>query len=217
MRWGSRSVAAVGACAALAAGSGAARGQSVATDPSHGRVEGDVALVCGAGIVVAPRAPRAEAGLRVRYLESLGVFGSYEDAPVVGSASEPKRLFAAGLELRPIFIFRWLRGYETERARLDLALDSIGFELGAFFAQPMGAAFEREPGIQAGLGIEVPILPRPTGPWIGLHGGLRWSAGALASGVVQSVDDRSAYLVITLAWHQLIVAHVVDAGDEAPR
>jgi hypothetical protein len=71
--------------------------------------------------------------------------------------------------------------------------------------------------MQAGLGLEVPLLPRATGPWLGFHAGVRWSTEALASEVVTNADDRSGYVAITLAWHQVVRTHVVDTGDEAPR
>jgi hypothetical protein len=186
-------------------------------EPTYGRVQGDLTLVGGAGAVVAARGPRAEGEVRLRYLESAGLFVAYEDGPLLASAVEPQRVLVAGLELRPLFLFRWLQGLEAQRARFDLALDSIGLEVGATFSQPQGRAFASQAGVQAGLGIELPILAQATGPWIGLHGGLRWSDAALASGQAGTADDRSAFLTITLAWHHVVLAHVVDVGDQAPR
>ena len=204
------------ATAALLAAEGAARADGV-VDPSYGRVEGDLTLVAGLGATVAEGGSRPEGELRVRYLESLGLFGAYEDAPLVGASSEPRRVLVGGLEVRPLFLYRWLQGHETQRAWLDLAVDSFGIELGAVGMQPAGAGFASDLGVQAGLAFEVPLLPDATGPWVGLHGGLRWSEAALTTGSVHGSDDRSAFLSITLAWHQVVVAHVVDVGDEAPR
>jgi hypothetical protein len=184
--------------------------------PTYGRIDGDMAFVVGAGAVVAPRGVRPEAELRVRYLDSAGVFLSYEDAPLVGSPAEPRRCIAVGLELRPLFLLRWLRGLETEQARFDLWLDSIGLELGALWLQPAGEGFGARAGVQLGLGTEVPITGAATGLWVGVRGGIRWSDDALAFGSVRNADDRSAYAALTLAWHQLASAHVVDIGDEAP-
>ena len=209
-------VAAAGLVAWLALPAGEARAQG-RPEPTYGRLAGDVTLVGGLGAVVAARGVRAEGEVRLRYLESAGVFASYEDAALVGSAAEPVRVLTTGLELRPLFLGRWLTGRETQRARLDLVLDSFGLELGATFAQPAGASFASRAGVQAGLGLEVPLLPDATGPWIGLHAGARWSDDALATGVVRDADDRSAYLAITLAWHQVVAAHLVDVGDRAPR
>ena len=63
----------------------------------------------------------------------------------------------------------------------------------------------------------LPLLGEASGPWVGLHGGVRWSEAALATGNAATADDREGFLSITLAWHQVVVAHVVDVGDEAPR
>ncbi|HEY6460595.1 MAG TPA: hypothetical protein VIY73_10610 [Polyangiaceae bacterium] len=187
------------------------------TDGAYGRLQGDLTLVAGVGGVAAPRGPRGEGELRVRYLESVGVFGSYEDGALFGSGAEPRRVVTAGAEVRPFFLGRWLTGREAHRARFDLVLDSVGLELAAVWSQPAGASFGHDVGMQAGLAVEVPIVGDATGPWLGIHGGLRWSEQEFGSGRASDADDRGAYLAITLAWHQVVVAHVVDAGDEAPR
>jgi len=192
-----------------------ARGGEV-IEPSYGRVQGDVTLVVGAGGAVASGGPRAEGELRARYLESAGIFGTYEDGPMVGSSAAPHRIIAAGLELRPLFLYRWLQGHETQRARLDLAIDSIGLELGFTWQQPQNGPFASTPGFQAGLGVEVPLLLDATGLWLAFHGGIRWSDEALASSLVETHQQREAFLSITLAWHQVVVAHIVDVGDRAP-
>lgn len=186
-------------------------------DPSYGRIEGDLTLALGLGATVAPSGARGEGELRLRYLESAGLFAAYEDGPLLGGSAEPQRVLATGLEVRPLFLYRWLQGHEMQRAWLDLTLDSFGLEIAATWSQPAGSSFASQSGLQAGLGLEVPILPHATGPWIGLHGGLRWSQAALESGATSSPDDRAAFLAITLAWHQLIATHLVDVGDRAPR
>lgn len=193
-----------------------ARAQDV-VDPSYGRIDGDLTLVLGAGATVVPSGPRGEAELRLRYLESAGLFAAYEDGPLLGAGAEPQRVLVTGLEVRPLFLYRWLQGHETQRAWLDLTLDSFGIEIAATWSQPSGASFASQGGLQAGLGLELPILPHATGPWIGLHGGLRWSDDALASGATSAPGDRSAFLAITLAWHQVVSTHLVDVGDRAPK
>jgi hypothetical protein len=201
--------------AAMAWG-GDARAQEAA-DPSYGRVDGDLTLVVGLGAVAAARGVRPEGELRVRYLETAGVFAAYEDGATFGTGAEPQRVLAAGLELRPLFLYRWLQGHEIRRARLDLTIDSIGLELGAAFWQPRGGGFASQPGIQAGLGVEMPIFEQAAGPWVGLHGGVRWGSQVFSYGNVRDADDRSAFLTLTLSWHALVVAHWVDLGDRAPQ
>jgi hypothetical protein len=166
---------------------------------------------------VAARGPRAVVDLRLRYLQTVGVFGTYEDGPLLASSAEPQRLVATGLELRPLFIGRWLSGRELGVSWVDLTLDSLGLELGAFFAQPQNTAFASHPGAQASLGIEVPLFGQATGLWLAFHGGLRWSTDALGGAPLRDANDRSGFLDVTVAWHQGIVAHVVDLRDKAPR
>jgi hypothetical protein len=190
---------------------------SATPDPTYGRVDGDIGLVVGVGVAVGPQSPRASAELRVRYLETAGLFLTYEDGALFGNGAEPVRVLAGGLELRPLFLGRWLTGRELGIARLDLALDSLGFELGGFLAQPQGATFGQRPGLQAGLAIELPILPRASGPWVGFHGGIRFSDVALSGGPTSDPADRALFLSITLAWHQTVGAHAVDPLDRAPR
>jgi hypothetical protein len=174
------------AALALASTMALARAASAASPPpTYGRIDGDVAFVVGAGMVVAPRGVLAEAELRVRYLDSAGAFVTYEDAPLVGSPAEPRRCIVAGVELRPMFLLRWLQGLETEHAALDLWIDSIGLELGALWLQPAGDGFGARAGVQFGLGMEVPVTGAATGPWLGLRGGFdgattRWRSAPSA-------------------------------------
>jgi hypothetical protein len=215
MRWVARAPGGMILTAALALSGGAARAEGSA-EPTYGRFEGDITLVVGAGAAVAARGPRAEGEVRLRYLESAGLFASYEDGPLLGSASVPERVLAAGLEVRPLFLARWLTGRETRRARVDLMLDSLGLELGAVLAQSATESFASRPGVQAGLGLEIPLLREATGPWFGLHAGVRWSEEALASGRDGDAADRGLFVAITLAWHEVILTHLVDVGDGPP-
>jgi hypothetical protein len=198
-------------------GEGPAPPASTKPDTAYGRINGDIGLVVGLGVTVGPDSPRAAAELRARYLDTAGLFLTYEDGAPFGNGAEPVRVLAGGLELRPLFLGRWLTGHEIGNPRLDLALDSLGFELGGFFAQPKDEAFGQRPGLQAGLALELPILPRASGPWIGIHGGIRFSDNALGGGPTSDPADRAFYLSFTIAWHQILGAHVVDIFDRAPR
>jgi hypothetical protein len=150
----------------------------------------------------------------LRYLSTAGLFASYEDGPLVGSHSaEPRRALAFGLELRPLFLARWATGRELGVARVDLLMDSIGLEIGPVFTQPEGTRFGGRPGLQLGLGLELPIFARASGPFVALHGGCRWSDSALSGGPVTGPSDRALYLTIAIGWQQLFGGHVVDIGD----
>lgn len=183
-------------------------------DATHGRLDGDMAVVVGAGAVIGPRAPRAALDLRFRYLSTAGVFVTYEEGPLFGSAAEPRRVFATGLELRPLFLARWAQGLEVGEPRADLFIDSFALEIGAAFQQPIGRSFDQKPSLQAGLGLELPLFPRASGLLIGLHAGLRWNDAGLA-GDVSTPRERASYLLVTIAWQQIFGAHVVDIFDRA--
>ena len=208
-----RSLALLALATSLVAGTARA---SDGPDTAYGRIDGDLSASLALGATFGPRSARGAVDLRLRYLWTAGIFATYEDGPLLGSASEPRRAFAGGIELRPLFLAKWLQGKETGNPYFDLTLDSLGLELGAVFLQPAAASFASKPGLQAGLGIQVPIFPRATGPVIGLHGGARWSNGVLGGRDVEDASDRSLFFLVTVGWQQLFGAHIVDLGDRAP-
>jgi hypothetical protein len=193
-----------------------ARADGGASEATYGRVAGDMTFVVAAGGAMASGGPRVEGELRVRYLESAGLFATYEDGSFAGSSADPQRVLAGGLELRPLFLARWLKGHETSQPVLDLTIDSIGLELGATVVQPSGASFGARTGLEVGLGVEVPLGVEADGPWVGLHGGVRWSDEALASGRVNGPSDREGYVALSIAWHKVVQTHVVDVSDGLP-
>jgi hypothetical protein len=184
-------------------------------DTAYGRIDGDLGLVLGAGATFAAGAPRPSAELRVRYVDTAGVYLTYEDSFGARSA-DPQRVFGTGLEVRPLFLGRWVTGNELGLRWPDLIIDSFGLEVGAFFQQPAGAAFGSRPGLSAGFGLELPLLGRASGPWIDIHAAGRWSDGVLGGGPVNGPSDRAFVVSVSLAYHQLIKAHLVDLNDRAP-
>lgn len=126
-------------------------------------------------------------------------------------------MVSGGIELRPLFLYRWLRGLEMQRGYVDLAIDSIGLELGAFLSASSAAASDFQPGFALGLGIELPFQASATGLWVGLHGGVRWADQPAALGSPEGPNARAAYLTITLAWHQVVSTHIVDLDDQRPQ
>ncbi len=189
----------------LCATSANAADESPKRDTSHGRFDGDLAIAPSVGATFGPRGPRVAGDFRFRYLSTAGLFLTYEDGPLVGSSAQPRRVFATGVELRPLFLARWARGLEIGEPRLDLLIDSLALEV--------GAAFAGRPGLQAGLGLEIPVFAKATGLFLGVHGGARWSDVALSGGPLGGPSDRSLYLALTLGWQQLFGGNVVDMGD----
>lgn len=182
------------------------------TDTTHGRLLGDLSIVLGAGATVGPRSPRGTADLRFRYLDVLGIFGTYENGFGAHDA-EPLEVIATGIEVRPLFMGRWLKGFESGPAFGDLLLDSIGLELGAAFQRAHGGDFNGHPALQLGLGVEVPLFVRAEGLWLGIHGGARFGENSFAAADVERPLDRAAFLGLTVAYHVYANAHLVDVGD----
>lgn len=183
------------------AAQGASRPAERGRDTTWGRIEGDLTVIFGLGTSIGPRAPSGAVDARLRYLDTAGVFVTYAEG--FGGDAQPARSLALGVEMRPLFLGRWLRGLEFGVAHLDLLVDSLGLELGAALLQPLGAEFGDRAALQVGLGLEAPILPNATGPWIGLHGGARLSDVGLAHDAPSALE-RSLYFTITLAWHQVV-------------
>lgn len=186
-------------------------------DATYGRIEGDLAIRAGAGASFGPRAPRGILDVRLRYLQSAGFFVTYEEG---FGGSSLTRLLAVGLELRPLFLGRWLQGLEFGAAWPDLLLDSFALEVGAFFGQPrqgdaLGSFGDRY-GLSAGVGLEVPIVPRASGLSVSMHFGARWDRKSLGTESV-TADDRALYFSVLVTWQQIFGSHAVDLGDETPR
>lgn len=183
-------------------------------DATFGRIDGDLALRAGVGATFGPRAPRGVVDVRLRYLQSTGFFATYEEG---FGGSSPQRLCAFGMELRPLFLGRWLTGLELGKAYPDLFIDSFALEIGAFFAGPEGGAFGDRWGLQFGAGLELPFFPRASGLWLSLHVGGRWDRSTFAGREPISADERSLYVSVLLTWQQIFGSHAVDLGDETPR
>jgi hypothetical protein len=189
-------------------------GAAILQDTTYGRIDGDVIGSLGAGGTITTRGPSAAFDLRARYLDTAGAFVTYEEG--FGGPAEPTRVVVVGMEVRPLFLGRWLTGTELGMPWLDLVIDSFGLELGVAFLQPKLGDFGDRIALQAGIGIELPIFPRASGPWIGLHAGGRFSDRGLGQ-EVQTPLEQSMYFTITLAWHQSFGSRAVDVGDTVLR
>jgi hypothetical protein len=172
-------------------------------------------LEAAAGAVLGGEKPRLGVDLRARYLSSGGVFASYEEGGLVSSRAAPARVIAAGLELRPLFIGRWLTGYQLGQARWDLTLDSLGVEFGAVFVAPRGGSLGAEPGAQAGVVVGMPLGATAHGPWVRLRGGLRLTPEGLSGARDAAGSPSHAYVAFEFAFQTFVSAGIVDAGDRA--
>lgn len=199
----------------VASAPGSARAEE--DDGVYGRFDGDLALRLGAGAAFAQGGPALAADAAAVYLDTAGLYLAYTDA--LGSdAPAVARSFAAGVHFQPLFLARYATDLERGPARLDLLLDSFALNLGAFWDAPRAgpAATGSAPGLEVALGLAFPLLPSATGPFLGLRGALRWRAADLEGSGAGGVLDRGAFLAVTLRWHHVLDANLVDARDPRP-
>ncbi len=181
-------------------------------DGLYGRFEGDLELRAHAGVAFAGGGPALAASLSAIYLSTAGVYAHYTDALSSGGPSVTRSL-SAGLHLSPIFLARAAVNGEHGPAFVDLFVDSLAFEIGAFWFTPNRGTWDEHPGLEAALGAALPLIARSTGPFLGVRAALRWRPVDFTAGAPGGIVDRGALLSITLGWHQVLRTHVVDAGD----
>jgi hypothetical protein len=135
------------------------------SDGVYGRFDGNLALALSAGAELEAGEPRGALKLSAHYLWTAGVYARYSDA--FGSADErPARVASLGVDVRPLFLPRFALDLEHGPALLDLALDSLSLNAGAYFGKPGGASFGDARGFETGIGFGVPFLGEARGPWL---------------------------------------------------
>ena len=165
------------ALAALFAGPAPACAQD--GDGVYGRLDRDLALSAGVlgGAVTADRVHPAWTGaalveLRARILDSGGLFVAGEWRP------EGDSRVTIGVDIRPLFLPRFLLGCMTRVRWVDLLIDSVGLDLGAAIG-PFDA--QAGVGLAIGFGVDVPLfLPDESSTGVFLRLGARYvTASAL--------------------------------------
>jgi hypothetical protein len=180
-------------------------------DTSYGRLDGDSAIAFSAGAAFDVRGVRGSLDVRYRYLHSTGIFVTYEEG--FGAGAEPLRLILSGFEIRPLFLARFLQNKELGAPRVDLLIDSIALELGAFVAQPAFGNFGDSAGLSFGLAAEFPFLPRSASPFIRISAAFRWSREALSAADSSTVDVRAFVFTVAFGYQAVFGTHVIDIGD----
>lgn len=169
-----RSLTLAAALLALVPGLAAAQGDGV-----YGRLDADLALSVGVngGAVTNDRVHPGWTGsvsleLRARVLDSGGVFAVGEWRPEGDSRA------IVGVDIRPLFLPRFLLGAQTGSQWVDLLIDSLGLDVGAAIGP-----FDTHAGVglAIGFGIDVPLfLPERTSGGVFLRLGARYvTASAL--------------------------------------
>lgn len=207
------------AAAALGLGlaTAASRAHAGDDDGLYGRFEGDLDLRGGAGLGLAQGGASLSLDARALYLSTAGLYVHYTDA-LGGEGPLLRRTLGAGVVMAPFFLARYAKNMERGPARLDLFIDSISLQFGTFWAAPRGGELRARPGLEVGLGLGLPFLPRASGLFLDLSGGVRFVDEDLASyGRPPGSLGRSAFFSVILGWHQVVRTHLVDVGDRVPR
>lgn len=182
-------------------------------DGAYGRLDGDLELRAGAGAAFADGGPALCVRGAAVYLATAGVYAHYTDA--LGAEAAPiARSIAGGVFIQPLFLARYASDLERGSPWLNLLVDSLALGVGAFWEAPPGTGLAPEPGLELSASLDLPLLGHATGPFLGLRGALRWRGPELA-GVESARDEQRALVSITLSWHHVVRAHLVDAGDRA--
>lgn len=85
---------------------------------------------------------------RARYLDSAGIF-------LGASHNQASTRFFGGVDLRPIFLGRFLTGRVIGRSFFDLLVDSIGLDLGV---STLDVGGQTRGALLVGTGIDIPVL-----------------------------------------------------------
>jgi hypothetical protein len=177
-------------------------GEPSAANGVYGRFEGDLdlALELGTELDVAPFQPRAAVRASAHYFSMAGLYVGYRDA-LSEAARAKHRLLSTGVDLKPMFLPRWVKGYEMGPDFADLAIDSASLALGVYWAEPASARFGDERGFELSLGFGAPLFARQRGLWLEARGALRWPDVASA--------EASVFLLVS--WHELFDSSVARA------
>jgi hypothetical protein len=165
-----------------------------------GRLDGDVGLSIETGASFGQTTAGTIAG-RALYLATAGAYGSF------AAGGDGYRLASVGVELRPLFIPRFLRNMEGSRDVFELTIDSLAIDLGAAKRDRIDDLF-----LELGLGLEVPFFGRYAGPFFGLRVARDIAPDSLRGGA--GGETRG---MLTLGYRATLNAHLVDAGDRSSR
>lgn len=164
-------------------------------DGVYGRFRGDLDLGLGLGTELDQTGGSGALRASLHYFSTVGVTMGYADAL---GRQEPRfdRVLSAGVELRPLFLPRFVTDASQGPPALDLFLDSIALGVGAYFATPPGEAFGARRGVEASVGFGLPLAGSAPGPWLEARGLARLSDPRR--------DGSAAYAVsLTVSWHTL--------------
>lgn len=167
---------------------------SAEDDGVYGRFRGDTDLSLKLGGMLRDDGFAGSVGGSAHYYSLLGITADYSES--LASDAADARSFSVGLELRPLFLPRWVLGLERGPAWLDLTLDSLAAGFGAYFSDAEVDGRNTH-GSWLSLGAGVPLLGSALGPWLELRGLRRFPDQTAA------LDAHNA-LFVYLSWHHIL-------------
>ncbi len=169
------------------------------SDGVYGRFSGDTDVSLKLGGMVRDSGLAGSVGASAHYYSLLGVTGDYSESLVADSLHA--RSAAIGVELRPLFLPRWVLGLERGPAWLDLALDSAALGFGAYFTDAE-AEGRGSRGAWLSLGAGAPLLAAASGPWLELRALRRFPDPDAFAAAAHNA------MFVYLSWH-----HVLQLGS----
>ena len=163
-----------------------------APDGVYDRFDGDLDLGFALGAELGS-AGRVAPALRAS-AHYFSIAGVYLSGRIKTGGNSAPSLFGAGVDLRPLFVPRWAKGYETGPDLLDLTLDSISLSVGAYWSEHASRSPDSNKGFDAQLGFGIPLLATAGGPWLEARGALRFPNGA----------SREEAVIVALSWHGFV-------------
>lgn len=183
-------------------------------DGAYGRLAGDVSLQGSVGPTFG-HGPAGSAMVSMLYLVSVGPYAQTELAlgdsgRLADRGGHRLRSVSTGVELRPLFLPRFLKALETGHSFRDLLLDSVGLHLGArFYPGSDQRAFE------VGGVADVPLGSTFSGAFLGLAVTKVVSAPSLRGQGIPG--DDSVFFTVSLGLRGVLTTHLVDVNDERAR
>ena len=180
-------------------------------DGGYGRLKGDMAVQLDVGGASSREGTAATGALTVRYLQTAGAYSTWIVHP--RDENHTRWTASVGIEIRPLFLPRFLKNMQRGPPVADLAVDSLSLRLGAVTA-PDGPFHGATPGWELALGFGVPLTSCASGPWLTTSGAVRVSDAAMAG----AFDDRSHMWLWTwtVGWQTVFRLGLVDLGDTRP-
>jgi hypothetical protein len=192
-------------CLALADGANVAKVVNLKADSSqdgvYDRFDGDLDLGLALGAEFGSAGTPAPIVRGSAHYFSMA--GLYAAGRVKAGGDSAPSLFDLGVDVRPLFVPRWAKGYETGPAFFDLTLDSLSLSLGGFWAAKSDRGGSAQ-GFEASLGFGLPLLAAAAGPWLETRGVLRYPDSG----------PRDEAVIVALAWHGFALTPLIASQSE---